>query len=352
MKNVLIVFIVIIVVVIGVVAYMQMKPGDNGGPSESGSVDTDKGEVVIYVAQDRDYAEVVMKEFEEETGIKVNARYDTEADKTVGHVRRLRAEKDNPKCDVHWNNEPMHSVALAQEGIYAPYVSKHDSKFPEEFKDSADMWIGFAARARVIIYNTEDDAPEFNGMMDFTKEEFKGKTCIANPRAGSTQTHMAALHSAWGEEKFLKWVMDIKANDVKILASNGQTANAVANGELWYGLTDTDDAVSRREERNKPCDLLFPDQDGEGAVMFPNTLALVKGGPNADNGKILIDWLLMKELHFAKSPAAQIPLNTEVETPEGRYAISDFKAMELDWADVAAARDAAMKILNENLPLQ
>ncbi len=57
-------------------------------------------------------------------------------------------------------------------------------------------------------------------------------------------------------------------------------ARAVANGELAFGLTDTDDALIEREA-DWPVAIVFPDQGDEqmGTLLIPNTVAIVKGLP-------------------------------------------------------------------------
>jgi len=327
-----------------VVAWWFVSSRRPSGPAEGG------GEVVVYVAHDKDYAVPLFQRFERETGIRVNARYDTEADKTIGHVQRLLAERDNPRCDLHWNNEPMHTIRLAREGIYAPYRSPLAGKIPPVFRDPNGLWTGFAARARVIVYHTATPgADRIRSLADFLKPEYKGKLCIARPRAGSTQTHMAVLYSLWGREKFLAWLRGLIANDVKFLESNSKVADSVANGVFMAGLTDTDDVISRKENRGLACDLIFPDADGMGTLVFPNTLAIVKGAPHPENAKKLYDWLLARELELCMSPSAQIPLSEDVSAPTGRFSISDIKHMQVDWAKVAAVRDECVKLLSEEL---
>ena len=71
--------------------------------------------VIVYVSHDQDYSEPILNEFEELSGIRVEALYDTETTKTVGLVNRLLAEKNNPIADVYWNNEPMRSILLKKE---------------------------------------------------------------------------------------------------------------------------------------------------------------------------------------------------------------------------------------------
>jgi molybdate transport system regulatory protein len=69
--------------------------------------------VVIYTSQDEVYAEPILREFEKETGLQVQPVYDSEAVKTVGLVNRLLTERNNPQCDVFWNNEEFRTRQLA-----------------------------------------------------------------------------------------------------------------------------------------------------------------------------------------------------------------------------------------------
>src|SRR6266566_9593195 len=107
--------------------------------------------VVVYVSHDQVFSEPILKDFENETGIKVRAVYDTEETKSTGTMNRLIAEKNNPQADVYWANEPIRAEVLRQQGIAAPYVSPSAEGIPATFRDPIGYWTGFAARARVLI---------------------------------------------------------------------------------------------------------------------------------------------------------------------------------------------------------
>src|SRR5215203_3218946 len=64
-------------------------------------------EVTIYVSTDRVFSEPILQAYEQKTGVKVNAVYDTEETKSTGLANRLLAEKNNPQADVFWSNEPV-----------------------------------------------------------------------------------------------------------------------------------------------------------------------------------------------------------------------------------------------------
>lgn len=277
--------------------------------------------VVVYVSHDQDYSEPILREFEELSGIRVDALYDTEATKTVGLVNRLLAEKNRPVADVYWNNEPMRSVLLKKNGVLKPYCSPNAADIPEEFKDKDCYWTGFAARARVIIYNkdevNESDAPK--SIFDLAKAKWKGKVCIAKPTLGSTATHIAALFAALGDDGAKAFLLKLKNNSVQVVESNSMVRDQVTAKECWIGLTDTDDAYDAILA-GKPIGMIFPDQekDGLGDLVFPNTVMLINGAPHESEGKKLIDFLLTVDVEekLAKS-ALQIPLKASSPVPAG-----------------------------------
>jgi iron(III) transport system substrate-binding protein len=75
---------------------------------------------------------------------------DAEATKSVGLAERIRAEKDNPRADVFWGNEPFHTINLADEGLLQPYASRRRRTSAREFQDAQHRWASNGLRARVI----------------------------------------------------------------------------------------------------------------------------------------------------------------------------------------------------------
>lgn len=301
-------------------------------------------EVVVYTALDREFSEPILQAFEARTGIAVRAKYDTEATKSVGLTNALRNEKNRPRCDVFWNNEILNTIRLADEGLLDAYVPQQTANYPETFYDKAGAWSGFATRARILIVNTDlvAAAEMPTSIYAMTDPKWKGKTGIAKPLFGTTATHAACLFAALGETEATAWFAALKENDVRILMGNKQVAIGVADGDLAFGLTDTDDAMSMID-LGKPVAIVYPDSgpDDLGTLYIPNTLSLVKGAPNPDAGKALIEYLLSAEVEaaLATGPSAQIPVNRLVDVPIKVKTPKEVKAMDVDFA--AAARDFA-----------
>lgn len=307
-------------------------------------------EVVLYTSMDRNHSEPVIRMFEEKTGIKVKAVYDTESTKTTGLVNRLIAEKENPQADVFWNNEVVRTIVLKNKGLLETYVSPAADEIPENFKDKEGFWTGFAARARILIVNTEkvtaDKMPA--SIFDLTKPEWKGRSCMANPLFGTTSTHSAALFVYLGEEKAMKLFEDLKNNGMEIVAGNSTSKDRVAAGLLDAGFTDTDDANEALGD-GKPVIMVFPDKEGMGTLLIPNTVCLIKKGPHQENAKKLMDFLLSKdvEAHLARSASVQIPVRKGIPGPKGIPELEKIKVMQVDFEKVAQELDGTMKKLEK-----
>lgn len=173
-------------------------------------------QVVIYTSLDRDYAEPILKEFERQSGIRVFAVYDTEATKTTGLVNRLIAESKRPRADVFWSSEVGRTVILKRKGVLQRFIPRSAADIPDAFKDPDGFWVGYAARARVIVYNTKRlqrrNCPR--SIFDLTDEKWRGKVAIANPMFGTTSTHVAALFAVLGERDAIQFFERLKANKV------------------------------------------------------------------------------------------------------------------------------------------
>lgn len=300
--------------------------------------------VVLYCGQDKEFAESILNDFARETGIQVEVRSDTEADKSVSLYEAIVRESQHPRCDVFWNNEILNTMRLYDERLLSPYATPAGDPFPPMYKSADGSWYGFAARARVFLVNQrvpESERPRT--MKDLLDPRWKGRIAMAKPLFGTTATHAVCLFQVMGEEPAKAYFRDLKKN-VTILSGNKDVAVAVAEGRFDVGLTDTDDSIAEVRQ-GRPVSIVYPDRDGMGTLFLPNSVAIIRGGPNLEHARRLVDFLLSAkvEKELAEGPSAQIPLNPEVdahlaiETPKTVKPMTvDFAAAARIWADAQA----------------
>jgi iron(III) transport system substrate-binding protein len=304
-------------------------------------------EVIVYTALDREFSEPIFRSFREETGIVVKSKFDTESTKTVGLAQAIIAESARPRCDLFWNNEILNTLRLERQGLLRPYTSPAAGEFPASSRSPKGIWHGFAARARVLLVNTNQVSEERRPKSIRDLVDPQWRCGIAKPLFGTTATHAACLFAAWGDEEAKEFFRALKAS-AQILSGNKQVAQAVAGGRLAVGLTDTDDAVIE-VENGMPVAIVYPDQDeGQmGTLFIPNTLALIKDSPNPKAAEQLVDYLLSADVErrLADGPSAQIPLRKGVQATSRVKTPGEVRAMEVDWQAAAEKWDTAAEFL-------
>jgi iron(III) transport system substrate-binding protein len=319
--------------------------------------------VVLYCAQDRDFAVDVLAAFQADKGLSVTPKFDTEANKSVGLYREIVAERARPRCDVFWNNEIVSTIRLSQQGLLQPYQSPAAEPYPAWAKAEDGTCHAFAARARVLIVNTklvaEQDRPL--SLLDLAEPRFNGLVVMARPQFGTTATQAACLWEVLGPRRARQFYRGLKANAVRLAPGNKQVAEWVAQGRTpsgqtaAIGMTDTDDAIGE-VKAGRDVVIVYPDAEAPresrlGTLFIPNTLSIPRGCPNPAGARKLVDYLLSAEVEakLAEGEGQQVPLNPNVKANLHPAIAAGRKArpMRVDWVKAAAAWDEAQEFLDE-----
>ena len=304
----------------------------------AGCINQSEQEVVVYCALDKEFSDAILKDFEAETGIRVLPKFDQESNKTVGLANEILQQADKQRCDLFWNNEVLHTLRLKRNGALLSFDTDASKNFPPQFVSTDSDWFGFAARARVLLVNTNllpDKAAWPTTVQDLVDPKWKNQCAMARPLLGTTATHAAVLYARLGEEQADQFFSQIVDN-VRIEGGNKQVAVNVSRGRYKFGITDTDDAIIEVEQGHSVA-IVFPDQgpEQEGTLFIPNTLAITKG-PNNDNAKRLLEFLLTKEVEekLAEGSSAQIPLHVG-SSVKSRVEPEEMKVMDVDFQKAA-----------------
>lgn len=321
--------------------------------SESGS-----DSLVVYCAHDAVYANEIIREFERQTGIHVDVRYDTEATKSLGLINLIVQERQHPRCDVFWNNEMLGTLDLQERNLLEPYQGTAWERLPEKYRDPKGHWVGFGARLRVIIVNTGLMSMDQKSMQNVVALD-SSRAAIAKPLFGTTLTHYTVLWDAWGPERLKAWHHELRLRGIREVNGNGPVKDVVACGTCDVGLTDTDDVYvalddhlpvdmipvrvlanaddsppSAAHAANQSADdqaaLEFTDAEGTKTICIPNTAAIIRGSRRTEAARKFIDFLASaeSELALARSKSRQVPLGP-VDAGQLPPDVSRMKA----WAD-------------------
>lgn len=233
--------------------------------------------VVVYTSQDQVYSEPILRQFEAETGVRVEAVYDSEMVKTVGLANQLMAEKINPRCDVFWNNEELRTRQLLRAGVL-----------------DSNQWSAFGYRSRRLVINTNllslEQAP--TRFQDLTNQTWKGKAVLAYPLFGTTATHFFALREHWGEQGWKAWCRALLRNECLVVDGNSVVVQMVGRGEAAVGMTDNDDIAAGQRNGYPIAEVpLCPD-----TLLIPNTVAMTVGARHPEAARKLMEYLQSSEV--------------------------------------------------------
>jgi iron(III) transport system substrate-binding protein len=300
--------------------------------------------LTVYCAHDSVYSESVLRDFEAKTGIPVRIKFDTEATKSLGLVELILKEKDNPVCDVFWNNEVFGTMELQRREVLESYKGPGYERIPARFKEPDGYWTGFGGRFRVWIVNTNamEPAPEaVNALLETNPE----RVAIAKPLYGTTFTHYTVLWSLWGEDRLKEWHHSLRKRGVAEVLGNSTVKNAVAEGTCDAGFTDTDDAFVA-VDAGKPVTMLPVRVDNGNTICIPNTVAIIKGTKHMDEARKLVDFLLSVdcEVALANSQSHQVPLGpvpADALPPDVR-AMTPWVVEGVDLTPLDASRQACL----------
>ncbi|HTW94217.1 MAG TPA: extracellular solute-binding protein [Tepidisphaeraceae bacterium] len=250
-------------------------------------------DIVVYCGVDQQYAGPIFAAFEAKTGISVAVQYDIESAKSVGLSGKLEAERDYPHADVWWGSEAFLTARLAQEGVLDRYVPADAADIVPQYKDAGGYWTGVALRARVIAVSVPPPPVAIRGLWDLTDPRLKDKIAMSRPTAGATGAHIAGLYVVWGIPKARSFFEKLHENGITLLGGNAEVADQVGAGTYWAGITDSD-AITNTIANGGKVTMVVPDQNGQGTLAMPTTVALVKNGPHEEMAKELIDFLVSR----------------------------------------------------------
>jgi iron(III) transport system substrate-binding protein len=273
--------------------------------------------VVLYTSQDQFYAEEILKDIKAATGIEVRPVFDTESAKTAALAHRLRAEKNNPQCDIFWSNEEMHTRFLVRDGVI-------------HFNDVRT--VGFRTRQVVINTNLLPLAEAPKSLAELTSEKWRGKVALAYPLFGTTSAYFMALRQHWGDAQWKDWC-EALATSAKVVDGNSIVVRLVGAGECLIGLTDSDD-IEAGLRQGLPVAAI---PDFREQFVIPNTISIVSGAPHRDLAQRLAD-------HLANPETLQRLV--DLGALEGIHPPGGEHFLQIDWsrADLDAMNEILKKI--------
>jgi iron(III) transport system substrate-binding protein len=283
--------------------------------------------VVVYTAHEESIINAMVPMFEKDTGIKLEYIKLGSGD----IIKRAKAEAGNPQADVIWSigGEQLET----ENALLAPYTPKDWDKIADVFKVGTN-WLPYTGIMNVFIVNT--NMIPANLMPKTWKDlgDPRLKNLVSTARADKSGSSYMQLCNTLIVYKDAGW--DVYRNILRntvISASSGGVSKFVNDGEQAVGITLEDNAF-RYVQGGGPVKIVYPE---DGTVAAPDGIALLKGAPNAEAGKIFIDWCLSKPVQeFLVETMGRRAVRTDSKDPSGLPKLSTIKTVPYDFAWAAS----------------
>jgi iron(III) transport system substrate-binding protein len=244
-------------------------------------------QVVLYSANDDTVNKLVSDDFKKQTGITVNVV------STGSGVlfRRIASEAANPQGDVVWG---VSSALLKQNTKYfQPYAAKGADAVPAEYRDPNQLWIGTNLQVVTINQNTKaiDAASGPKTWQDLLDPKWKGKVAYTDPaNSGFSYAIATGLLGYWGENDAAWTKLASLIANTKVLNRSTLVFEGNGSGEYPLGIS-LEYAGYLWAHNGAPVKVGYPT---EGTVALAEGAAIIKGAPDQDAARALIDYLASK----------------------------------------------------------
>lgn len=284
-----------------------------------------EGKLVLYYSHAAEWSDPIIEGFEK--------AYDVTVERvslgTGECLARIQSEKANPQADIVWGGVvesyiPVADLLESYESTQIPYLYEgvYDT---ENFK-----WYAFDLEPMVMVYNPNDVETVPTGWKDLLNEEFTGKIATADPvKSSSAFACVQAIIGAYGQKdgkgfEFLEKM--IENLDGIVLSSSSSVYKGTADGEYAIGLTYEEAALRYRSE-GASIEVVYPE---EGTNIFMSPVTIVKNGPNTENAKLFVDYVLSADVQAKLASLWRRSSRTDIELPDAFISTTEIPVCEYD----------------------
>lgn len=218
--------------------------------------------------------EQVFKDFEEDTGIKVNSAF-------VGKGLIARLENWKGDTDIAITKNASVMEIASRKGLLKKMPNSITNNIT--MSDPEGFWSPVSYRARVMYYSpSRVDVNSLNGYLDLADPSMKGKVCIRDLKHNYNISLVSSMMIKYGEDKTQEWLNGVVDNFARKPSGNDRKQlKAVYEGKCDVAVANTYYMalmMSRNDQRDWATGsrIFFPDQKNDGSFVLFSALGVTK----------------------------------------------------------------------------
>jgi iron(III) transport system substrate-binding protein len=280
-------------------------------------------DVIVYNGRSQYGDEQAFKDFEKETGLKVELRGGTAPEL----YERLKREGSATDADLLVTTDLANLWRADDAGLLEPVDTPAlRAHVAPGLYDADGAWWGLSTRVRTPMRSTERvPANAITSYEDLGDPRFRGRLCLRTSNNEYNQSFVADRIVKKGRADTEKLLRSWMANDPQIMGSDVDVLDAIAAGRCDVGLTNHYYlARILKDKPDFPVAPAWPDQDGAGAHTNLSGVGLVKGAEHRADAIRLMEFLTDRQAQETIVANGEFAANPDVPpAPHIR-----------DWADV------------------
>lgn len=226
--------------------------------------------------------------FEEKTGLTVSV---VSCGSSAEMINKLLREGENTPCDVVFGISD--DLAMRIYPMLSPYNSKYISSIDSRLIfDKENRLIPFDWGIFSFVWDTESNIEPPKSLWDLTKEEYKKKVILIDPRTSSVGYGLLLwTYNALGDS-WLDWWRIMKENAL-VFASGWSTSYGLfTEGEAPIVISYTTSPVYHVENENSTRYQALIFEEGHEATI--EGMGITKYSKNRENAERFIDFILLE----------------------------------------------------------
>ncbi len=289
--------------------------------------------LTIYSGRNEELVGPIIDQFEKDTGINVEVRYDN----TTTLALALVEEGKNTPADIFFAQDAGALGLLEKNNLLLELPSYILESVEPRFHSQDGFWVGITGRARVVTYNTDNVSPEAlpESLLGFADPTWKGRIGFA-PTNASFHAHLTALRVELGDEAMQAFVQALVDNEAVPYEGNSAAVAAVAAGEVDVALVNHYYMFGLlKENPDAPlANYYFPGDDVGNLINIAGA-AILNSSDNVPLAQQFIAYMLSRtaQQYFSDS-TFEYPLLIGFEADPRLVPLAEIQTPEVDLTDL------------------